>query len=1149
MARYALVIGITQYQSSTFKNLPKAAADAESVALVLEKYGEFNVTRLPQSWNADTNRFEVSQQKSASVYEVGEALKVLLLEQGTKSDVLIYFAGHGLTFFDSLGEQKGLLATSDCQVEMVDQKVVDYKNGIALSSLNQLIQKSDVSSLVMLLDCCHSGYFLESLLVQQTLTAFSTQRDYYLIAACRGFETAKVLVWEAHAIFTGALLKGLASENAIRNGLVRLVSGDRLFDYISNELKGTQWGQEAIRMGWGRCITLVKYPQSETLATEISLDRHNPYLGLSAFEAEQEKYFCGRVEAVRILITHLTNSRFIPVIGYSGSGKSSLIKAGLLPQLSGDRIPGSSHWPVESFTPGKYPLGKLVDVLARYRDWNEPFVIFIDQFEEVFTLCEDESERGSFIRLIAEEMNNSGRKSRMIIAIRGDFLIRCTNYPDVLNLINNIPPSTYIVKSLGIEELPEAIEKPAQLHGVKFERGLVSQIAQDVAGQPGALPLLQYALKELWRVCIEKPELPEPLLTRKGYEDIGGVQGALENRANVIYQSLSEGDRLFVRKLFMELVQLGEGEGTEVTRRRVDWDRLRAIADSAEQLDLVIGLLAGAQQRLIIVDKNTVEVAHEALLCRWKLVSGWIEEDRENIRISRRLEMACREWKETYGKSDEALLTGARLAEVEEWEKRVQRNLTGDEREFLGKSVGRRDRQIQDEIKVLEREIKLTDEKYQAQKQRTKWAIVSGILLTFTLGLGLVLYGQKREQEVSKVGILIGKAQQLLESNLQLDALIASVEALNEMKKQGRENPKELQKIQSVIFNVQERNQLKAHPGGVYGVSFSPDGTMIASGGVDKKIIIWNQVGKMLFSPSEGHKETIWSVRFSPNSQFVASASIDDTIKIWSKKGELIQILKGHKGNVYDVSFSKNSDRIYSSSRDGNIIIWDVKTGRSLETFKNPNSLNKSEYDILGLDLEPLKNHVVVYTGNKDYELTLWDLKNKSNKGIKTIGKTQSLIMSARFNRNGNMIISCDNKGNIKIWDITGKLIGLINSHKDITLYAEFSYDSKYIASASLDKTIKIWNVDEVLNIWKNSQRGVAQPLTILAGHTSTVNRVSFNPLNSQSIASASSDGTVIIWEIPRKGMELDKRYKLDELLTKSCNFLSTYSNICQNLK
>ncbi|MEG3988501.1 caspase family protein [Microcoleus sp. S28C3] len=966
MARYALVIGITQYQSSNLKPLPKVAADAEVVARVLEEYGKYTVTRLPHRWNAEIQRFEVAQQKSVSADEVCEALQTLLLKQGTKSDVLIYFAGHGLTFFDNLGEQKGALATSDCQVEMVGRQVVNYKYGIDLSSLNRLIKKSDLSSLVMLLDCCHSGYFLESQLVQQTLTAFSTQKDYYLITACRSFETVKALAGEAHAIFTGALLKGLASENASRNGQV---SGDRLFDYISNELKGTQWGQEAIRMGWGRCITLVTYPQLETSATEINFDRENPYLGLYAFEAEQEKYFCGREEAVRMLITHLTNSRFLSVIGYSGSGKSSLIKARLLPELSRDIIPGSSQWSVESFTPGKHPLGKLVDILARYREQNQPFVIFIDQFEEVFTLCEDESERQSFIRLIAKEMNDAERKSRMIIAIRGDFLIRCADYSDVLNLINRIPPRTYIVKSLGIEELPEAIEKPAELHGVKFERGLVSHIAQDVAGQPGALPLLQYALKELWRVCIEKPELPEPLLTRKGYEEIGGVQGALENRANAIYQSLSDGDRIFVRKLFMELVQLGEGK--EVTRRRVDWDRLRAIADSPEQLEQVIGLLAGAQQRLIIVDENTVEVAHEALLCRWKLLSNWIEEDQENIRISRRLEIACREWEETYGKSDDALLTGARLAEVEEWEKRVQRNLTGDEREFLQKSVGRRDLQIQEQldqerqlrelaeakakaeaekaeeeraktIAQMERAIAAEDKvnaeaarareaeaRVRVQKQRTKWAIASGILLTFTLGLGLltnVLASQKKQREALAVGTLIGKAEQLLDSHNQLEAMVASLEALKQIKAIGIEDHNDLVRIQTLVSKVRERNRLQGHRLSVSSVSFSPNAkdNLIASSGPDKTVRLWKTdgtQGKIL----KDHNDKVWTVSFSPDGQYIASGSADKTIKIWRKEGTLFTTLKGHQGEISHLSFSPDGQTIASASTDRTIRLWQWK--------------------------------------------------------------------------------------------------------------------------------------------------------------------------------------------------------------------------------
>jgi WD40 repeat protein/energy-coupling factor transporter ATP-binding protein EcfA2 len=1056
MDRYALVIGIAQYQSSNLKPLPKAATDAEFVARVLEEYGKYTVTRLPERWNAETQRFEVAQQKSVSADEVCEALQTLLLKQGTKSEVLIYFAGHGLTFFDNLGEQKGALATSDCQVEMVGIQVVNYKYGIDLSSLNTLIKKSDLSSLVMLLDCCHSGYFLESQLVQQTLTAFSTQKDYYLITACRSFETVKALAGETHAIFTGALLKGLASENASRNGLV---SGDRLFDYISNELKGTQWGQEAIRMGWGRCITLVTYPQSETPTTEISFDRQNPYLGLSAFEAEQEKYFCGRDEAVWILTTHLTNSRFIPVIGYSGSGKSSLIKAGLLPELSRDIIPGSSHWPVESFTPGKHPLGKLVDILARYREHNQPFVIFIDQFEEVFTLCEDESDRRSFIRLIADEMNNSERKSRMIISIRGDFLIRCTNYPDVLNLINHIPPSTYIVKSLGIEELPEAIEKPAQLHGVKFERGLVSQIAQDVAGQPGALPLLQYALKELWRVCIEKPEFPAPLLTRKGYEDIGGVQGALENRANVIYQSLSEDDRLFVRKLFMELVQLGEG--SEVTRRRVDWDRLRAIADSPEQLDRVIGLLAGAQQRLIIVDENTVEVAHEALLCRWKLVSGWIEEDLENIRISRRLEVACREWKETYAKSDEALLTGARLAEVEEWEKRVLPNLTGDEREFLVKSVGRRDRQIQDEIKILEREIKLTDEKYQAQKQRTKWAIVSGVLLTFTLGLGLVLNGQKKQREAIAVGTLIGKAEQLLDSHNQLEAMVASLEALKQIKAIGIEDHNDLVRIQTLVSKVRERNRLQGHRLSVSSVSFSPNAkdNLIASSGPDKTIRLWKTdgtQGKIL----EDHNDKVWTVSFSPDGQYIASGSADKTIKIWRKEGTLVKTLKGHQGEISHLSFSPDGQTIASASTDRTIRLWQWKN---------------------------ISNTPKIFSGHKD------------------------VVYSVKFSPNSQLIVSGSGDRTIKIWKVDGTLLSTLTQHEGAVNFVTFGSDSKTLASISDDNTLRFWKSQRDPILTKKDHDDFVSK--IITKDDNKMLAVTFSP-NGELIAYANAEGKIGLWKV-----------------------------------
>jgi len=1122
MARYALVIGIAQYQSSQMSRLPKAASDAESLAQVLEQYGGFDVKRLPERWNAEKNCFEISADKAVTAAEVGQELRTLLKERATKNEALIYFAGHGFTFSDTLGQQEGVLAASNCQVEMAGKQVIDYKYGISLASLNDLIQQSDLSSLVMLLDCCHSGYFLESQLVQRTLRAFSTQRDYYLMAACRTFETAKSFKGEPNSYFTGAVLKGLASENAGRD---RRVSGDRLFDYISGELKS--FVQEPIRMGWGRSITLVTYPQPETLATEITFDRKNPYLGLSAFEAEQEKYFYGREEAIRTLITHLTNSRFLSILGYSGSGKSSLIKAGLLPQLSRDRIPGSSQWSVESFTPGKHPRDKLVDILARPREQNQPFVIFIDQFEEVFTLCEDEAERKGFIRLIAEEMKDTERKSRMIIALRGDFLSRCADYPEVLNLINHIPTTTYIVKSLGIQEVLEAIEKPAELHGVKFERGLVLHIAQDVAGQPGALPLLQYALKELWRVCIEKPASPQPLLTKKGYEEIGGVQGALENRANVIYQSFSDGDRIFVRKLFMELVQLGEGK--EVTRRRVDWDRLRAIADSPEQLERVIGLLAGAQQRLVIADEKTVEVAHEALLCQWNLLSDWIEEDQENIRISRRLEIACREWEKTYGKSDEALLTGARLAEVEEWEKRVQPHLTGDEREFLGKSVGRRDRQIQDEIKILEREIKLTDEKLKAQKQRTRLAIVSGILLTFTLGLGLltnVLEGQKREEEVSKVGVLIGKAQQILDTGNQLEAMVACLEALQNLKKIGEHQVQLLRQIESIILKIRERNRMLEPEHPIISISFDSQGNTIASGAADGTVKLWNHSGEFLYKFTE-HKQSVLSVKFSPDGNKLASASLDNAIIIRNKikKWQIEKTLKGHTDSVLDISFNPlDGNIIASGGEDGTLRLWNIRLGQ-------PEIMHKESKRILRIDFAP-NGKKIAFTTRDNYKVKIWDLAN--NKKI-DVGQHKTILSFVKFSPNGNVIASSDYGGIINFWSsINYKLLGTIKTRHTGYLHSiAFSPNNQFLASSGEDGTIELWNI---INIKK--------PVFVekVKGHKNDIQQIEFSPnLKNRELVSAGEDGTVRLWQFPVENINSNNDPKIDQLILYSCEALQDY--------
>ncbi|OYD94269.1 hypothetical protein CDG77_12050 [Nostoc sp. 'Peltigera membranacea cyanobiont' 213] len=1162
MARYALVIGIAEYVSPSLSRLSKTTNDAEAIAQLLEQYGDFqSVQRLPQRWNKDKNAYEMAASKVTGA-EIGEKLRTFLLEQAANNEALIYFSGHGFTISDNLGQQKGYLASSDCQIEFKENENVEQKYGIPLDSLNDLIRASQLSSLVMLLDCCNSGYFLERQLIQKTLNAFSSQKDYYLITACRSFERAGVIKSEEYSIFTGAVIKGLTTENV---GSSRRISGDRLFDFVSNELKSSV--QEPIRMGWGRSITLVTYPQLDiSTGEEIAFNQENPYRGLYAFEAEQAQYFCGREEASRTLISRLAESRFLAVIGYSGSGKSSLVKAGLLPQLKRDRLPGSSQWAIASLTPGEHPLGQLVDILARQQQQNKPHLLFIDQFEEIFTLCQNDDERQAFIRLVAQEVKNSEVETRIILTIRGDFLNRCADYLEIISLINSIPPTSFIVTPMSFIELEEAIEKPAKLHGVTFERGLVSQISADVVNRPGALPILQYALKELWRVCIEEPESPEPLLTRKGYEEIGGVKGALDKRATILYQSLTTVDQAFARCLFMELVQLGEAG--EVTRRRASWDRLEAISDSPQQLQRVVGLLAGSQQRLIITDENTVEVAHEALLSEWKLLNTWIAENLENIRLGRSLEEDCQDWLQRFSKSDEALLAGANLAVISEWINKTQPRLTPLEAEFLHKSLERRDRAIQAQLEQ-ERQLREAAEaranaegekvkqekaKIKAERQRTQAFAVLAVILIASAGLWVKSEKNNAEVKRGESNTWIKVSQLYLNDDKQLEALMASVQALQALKKVDGKHTDQLKQLQSIIYDVKEHNRLEGHKDKVWGVSFSPDGK-IASSSANNEIKIWDKNGKFL-RDLPGHDGGVWSVRFSHNGKFLASTSQDTTFNLWNidaKEHKPLKTFKGHNNTVYDVSFSRDDKFIASGGKDGIIKVWHteiqenppqpINTLNVEEVLKKEGYNVKAQHRVNSLDIDPNDSSKIAYVDD-DGSVRIWDWQKK-NTSSRNIGiHVPEILQIVRYSlKRKNLLASAGNKGNIYIWDTTNKQqkpIAIINqAHQDIIYGLDFSPDGKMLASGSVDETVKVWNVDKAIN-------GETSLIATLKGHTQQVNRLEFSR-DGNIIASSSNDGTVRLWKW-QSNSQTDVTPKVENLLKYSCNFLEEYLQTNKNI-
>ncbi|MEH2451544.1 nSTAND1 domain-containing NTPase [Nostoc sp.] len=1119
MARYALVIGIAEYLSPSLSRLSKTTNDAEAIAQLLEQYGDFqSVQRLPQRWNKDKNGYEMAAQKVTGA-QLGQDLRTFLLEQAANNEALIYFSGHGFTISDNLGQQKGYLASSDCQIEFKENENVEQKYGIPLDSLNDLIRDSQLSSLVMLLDCCHSGYFLERQLIERTLNAFSSQKDYYLITACRGFERAGVIKSEEYSIFTGAVVKGLTAENA---GNSRRISGDRLFDFVSNELKGSV--QEPIRMGWGRSITLVTYPQLDIpTVVKIGFNQENPYRGLYAFESEQAQYFCGRDAAVRTLISRLAESRFLAVIGYSGSGKSSLVKAGLLPQLKGDRLPGSSEWAIASFTPGEHPLGKLVDILARQQQQNKPHLLFIDQFEEIFTLCQDDEERKTFIRLVTQEVKKDKGETRIILTIRGDFLNRCADYLEIITLINSIPPTSFIVTPMSFAELEEAIEKPAKLHGVNFERGLISQISADVVNRPGALPILQYALKELWRVCIEEPESPEPLLTHKGYEEIGGVKGALDKRATILYESLTTVDQAFARCLFMELVQLGEAG--EVTRRRARWERLEVVADSPQQLQRVVGLLAGSQQRLIITDEKTVEVAHEALLSEWKLLNTWIAENLENIRLSRSLEEDCQEWVQRFNKLDDALLAGANLAVISEWVNKTQPRLTPLESEFLHKSLERRDREIQAQLEQAQRLQHQAEAKAKAESQRTRFAIAAAILVALSVGLGLLLQQQtvhKKQGDAIASGALVGTSEQLLEVGNQLEAMIASVRALNALQRLDGDKADALNRLKSVIDRVQEHNRLEGHTDSVTSVSVSPKDPLIVSASKDKTVRLWKLDGTLLKTMT--HDAAVYSVNFSPDGQYIVSGGDDKKVKLWKKDGTLLDSITENK-NIYFVNFSPAQQIIYTME-DGTIKLCKYNSSHIIKKTYIAISIN-GRYKVWSAEFSHNNSGENIVTASDDGNIKIF---TKNGTHVATLTGHIAAVSYASFGLNNDTIISSSYDSTVRMWQRK-------NDGKTWSNIKTIAANNPYKVKFSPDyKTIAATNIDGKIQIWKNNQ--LTQQYFI-EKHKDKITDLSFTN-DSKWIVTASRDQTLRIWSLDSQS-ENRTQTNTASLLKKGCSWLSDY--------
>lgn len=405
-----------------------------------------------------------------------------------------------------------------------------------------------------------------------------------------------------------------------------------------------------------------------------------PFKGLEFFDVSDAEYYFGRERLVAEMIARLPGTSLLGVIGPSGSGKSSAVRAGLIPSLDSGVLPGSEDWTRLVLRPGERPLAALARALGSPADGRDPvaaaldsvaahsrLLIVVDQFEEAFTACRDDAERTAFIDALVTPAVRGDARCLVVLGLRADFYGACAAHPQLARLLGE---NHVLVGAMRADELTRAIEGPAQQAGLTVEPELLARLVKETTWRPGALPLLSTTLLELWHAR------SGDRLTMASYERTGGVHGAVARLAETAYQSLSADEAGAARNLLLRLA--GDSDADAYVRRQVPLSELD-LGDS-EAARRVLEVLTS--RRLLTVGGDSVEVAHEALLREWPRLRDWLEDDAEARRLHNHITLAARDWQDS-GRDPAELYRGARLAAALDFAAEHRDALNALEREFL----------------------------------------------------------------------------------------------------------------------------------------------------------------------------------------------------------------------------------------------------------------------------------------------------------------------------------------------------------------------------------------------------------------------------------------------------------------------------------